>query len=69
MRALLAAIAATFLASCASTPTGDTVTRYDHKYNQAYVVKQQADSEFVGTGAKAGDPAKAKPSWYVRGHP
>jgi len=42
---------------------------YDRKYNTAYYVAVQPESEFVGTGARASEPAKAKPSWYKFGHP
>ena len=68
MRALLAVIAVAILAGCASTSTGNTATVYDRKYN-AYQATRQSESDFVGAGAKAGELAKAKPSWYVRGHP
>ena len=69
MRALLAATAVVFLASCASTPTGDTVKVYDHKYNQFYFVKKQPTGGTPNTGDRTGESPGRKPSWYERGHP
>ena len=43
--------------------------KYDRKYNTTYYFAVQPQSEFVGTSARAGDPKKAKPSWYQFGHP
>jgi len=74
MRTILAAIAVTFLASCATTSTGDTAragdttTVYHHKYHQFYTVKKQPEKEFVGAGAKASESAKAK-QWIRHGNP
>ncbi len=68
MRTILAAIAATFLASCATTPRGDTTTVYHHKYHQFYSLKKQPESEFVGAGAKARESAKDN-RWLRHGSP
>jgi hypothetical protein len=69
MRALLIAVAAIFVAGCATTPpTGQRVAVYDHKTNETHYVYRSTDSDFVGTSAKT-DAQKAKPSWYKVGHP
>lgn len=67
MRTVIAAIAATLLAGCASAPSSDTVKVYSRKYSQATYASKPAESEFVGTGARSAE--KPKPSWYRFGHP
>ncbi|HEX9277865.1 MAG TPA: hypothetical protein VGA51_15890 [Casimicrobiaceae bacterium] len=66
MRAILLAVAALFLAGCASAPANTTAV-YDHKYNTYSFAKNSSQSEFVGTSAAA--DVKARPSWYKFGHP
>jgi hypothetical protein len=74
MRTILAAIAVMFLASCATTSTGDTAkvgdatTVYHHKYHQFYTVKKQPEEEFVGAGEKASGSVKPK-QWIRHGNP
>ena len=68
MRAFLAAITAVVVAGCATSPTGDRVAVYDHKYNVTRYVDRSAQSDFVGTSSKS--PSRGKnPSWYAFGHP
>ena len=69
MRALLTAVAAIFVASCATTPpTGQRVAVYDHKTNETHYVYRSADSDFVGASAKTPSTQKAKPGGYPFGH-
>ncbi len=65
MKALLIAIAATFVAGCA-TPSGERVAVYDHKTNSTRYAYKTSGNEFVGTSAEAEKP---KPTWYRFGHP
>lgn len=69
MRGLLIAIAAIFVAGCATAPTGDKIAVYDHKNNVTRYAYRSSDSEFVGTSAKTPSAQQAKPSWYSFGHP
>ena len=72
MRALLIAIAAVFVAGCATAPAGEKVEKiavYDHKNNYTRYAYRSTDSDFVGTSAKAPSEQKAQPSWYRFGHP
>ncbi len=65
MRALLMAIAAIFVAGCATTPpAGQKIAVYDHRNNVTHYVYRSTDSDFVSTSAKAQDAQKVKPSWY-----
>jgi hypothetical protein len=72
MRAFLIALAAVFVAGCAAAPakvsSGDKVAVYDHRNNVTRYVDRPAESDFVGTSAKA-QATKKKPAWYDRGHP
>jgi hypothetical protein len=65
MRVLLAAVVATALTGCASTPTTDQAKVYDHRYN-TYRSVAKSQSDFVGTSATASDGQSA---WYTFGHP
>ena len=69
MRALLIAIAAVFVAGCATAPAGEKIAVYDHKNNTTHYAYRSADSDFVGTSAKAPSAQNTKPSWYSFGHP
>ena len=68
MRALLTAIAAIFVAGCATTPAGEKIAVYDHKNNVTRYVYRSADSDFVGTSARTPSAPKAKPGGYPFGH-
>ena len=69
MRALLIAIAAVFVAGCATAPAGEKIAVYDHKNNYTRYAYRSADSDFVGTSAKTPSAQNTKPSWYSFGHP
>ena len=69
MRTALIAIAAIFVAGCATAPAGEGIAVYDHKNNVTRYAYQAPQSEFVGTSAKAPSMQQAKPSWYAFGHP
>lgn len=69
MRALLLAIAATVVAGCATTSTGERTAVYDRKYNQFSFVRKAPQSDFVGTGAAGRQADTPPPSWYLRNHP
>jgi hypothetical protein len=69
MRAFLTAIAAIFVAGCASVPAGEKIAVYDHRNNETRYVYRSAGSEFVGTSAKTPSAQKTKPAWYSFGHP
>jgi hypothetical protein len=59
MRTFPIALAALFIAGCATAPANTTAV-YDHKYNTYSFVKKSPQGEFVGTSAKS---AKGTPSW------
>jgi len=69
MRAVLIAVAAVFVAGCATTPAGEKIAVYDHKNNVTRYAYRSADSDFVGTSAKTPSAQKTTPSWYAFGHP
>ena len=69
MRALPIAIAAVFVAGCATAPAGERIAIYDHKNNTTRYAYRSADSDFVGTSAKTPSVQDRKPSWYRFGHP
>ncbi len=69
MRASLIAIAAIFVAGCATAPAGEKIAVYDHKNNVTRYATRSADSDFVGTSAKTPNAQQANPSWYRFGHP
>ena len=69
MRALLIAIAAVFVAGCATAPAGERIAVYDHKNNYTRYAYRSVDSDFVGTSAKTPSAQNTKPSWYSWGHP
>jgi PBP1b-binding outer membrane lipoprotein LpoB len=61
MRTFLIAVAALFIAGCATAPA-NTVAVYDHKANTYSFVTKSSGNEFVGTSA-----AKTAPSWAPAG--
>ena len=70
MRAFLIAIAAIFVAGCATAPpTGQRIAVYDHKYNITTYVYESADSDFVGTSAKSSSAQLTRPSAQSFGRP
>ena len=69
MRAFLAAVAAIIVAGCATAPAGEKVAVYDHKYNVTRYADRSQQSDFVGTSSASQTTGKAKPGWYVFGHP
>jgi len=69
MRALLIAVAAVFVAGCATAPpVGQRVAVYDHKTNQIHYVDRSTDSDFVGASEKTPSARWAKPGGYPFGH-
>jgi hypothetical protein len=71
MRALPTAIAAVFMAGCATAPipAGDKIAVYDHRNMVTHYVYRSSDSDFVGTSAKAPSATTTKTSTYKVGHP
>ncbi|HET7098416.1 MAG TPA: hypothetical protein VFJ68_13585 [Casimicrobiaceae bacterium] len=72
MRAFSLAIAAIFVAGCATAPVGEKVAVYDHKNNTTRYAYRSADSDFVGTSTTTNAPKTQarQPSWYIGGgHP
>jgi hypothetical protein len=69
MRAFLIAIAAVFVAGCATAPAGEKIAVYDHKNSVTRYAYKSADSEFVGASARTPSAQKTQPSWYAFGHP
>lgn len=70
MRALLIAIATTFVAGLATaSPVSQRVAVYDHRTNETHYVYRSTDSDFVGASAKTPSAQQKKPSWYTFGHP
>ena len=68
MRAGLIAIAALFVAGCATAPAGEKIAVYDHKNSVTRYAYRSAESDFVGASAKTTSGQKTQPSWYAFGH-
>jgi hypothetical protein len=69
MHAIPTAIAAIFVAGCATAPAGERIAVYDHKNNVTRYAYRSAESDFVGASAKTPSAQKKMPSWYIFGHP
>ena len=69
MRAFILAIAALFVAGCATAPAGERIAVDDHKNNVTRYAYKAPESDFVGTSAKSPSTQKSKPSWLIFGHP
>ena len=52
MRTLLMALAAIFVAGCATAPAGEKIAVYDHKNNVTRYAYRSTESDFVGTSSR-----------------